>query len=75
MSDILIAVPGECVTYNHDGTITIEGKIPESWTYGITDVKFDDFIQDKVVGFFREPPNFKVITKIKVELELEGKAK
>ena len=74
MSDILIAIPSELIRYNHDGTITIMAeKIPHSWTFGVTDISLKDFLNEKVVGYCREPPTFKVITKIEVKLELEGK--
>lgn len=76
MSDVLIALPGECVENNHDGTISLRIKnIPEGWTYGINEITFEQFLNEKVVGYFREPPNYKVITKIEVKLELEGKEK
>ena len=74
MSDIIIVLPGECVRNNHDGTVTLRiDKIPYDWTYGITEIKLQDFINEKIVGYCREPPTFKVITKIEVKLELEGK--
>ena len=74
MSDILIALPGECVESNHDGTVTLRiEKIPKDWTFGMTDISLKDFLNEKVVGYCREPPTYKVITKIEVKLELEGK--
>jgi len=80
MSDILIAIPSELVQYNHDekkngkgkGTITLNNlKIPVSWTYGIDNTKFIDFANRHIVGYFREPPTFKVIEKIEVKLKLK----
>jgi hypothetical protein len=73
MSDIIMVIPSECIVYNSDKTISIPGKIPKDWTYGINETKLQDFLNDKVVGYCREPPAFKVITKINIKLELEGK--
>jgi hypothetical protein len=72
MSDVLIAVPGELVENNRDGTITLRNlKIPVDWTYGVDNTQFIDFAKKHIEGYFREPPNFKVIEKMEIKLELK----